>query len=80
LFDALIDEAAAEHDVVTRMYSLATKGFMLAFVGEAGTAAEVADAALDCNAKLTGAFEGVSFSCRGRVLGGGRCRSGPTSL
>jgi hypothetical protein len=32
LFDALIDEAAAEHDVVTRMYSLATKGFMLAFV------------------------------------------------
>ena len=56
LYDALIDEAAAEHDVVTRMYSLATKGFMLAFVGEAGAAAEVADAALDCNAKLTGAF------------------------
>ncbi len=62
LFDALIDEAAAEHDVVTRMYSLATKGFMLAFVGEAGAAAEVADAALDCNAKLTGAFEGVCHS------------------
>ena len=62
LYDALIDEAAAEHDVVTRMYSLATKGFMLAFVGEAGAAAEVADAALDCNAKLTGAFEGVCHS------------------
>lgn len=31
LYDALIDEAAAEHDVVTRMYCLAMKGFMLAF-------------------------------------------------
>lgn len=62
LYDALIDEAAAEHDVVTRMYCLAMKGFMLAFVGEAGAAAEVADAALDCNAKLTGAFGGVCHS------------------
>jgi predicted ATPase/class 3 adenylate cyclase/DNA-binding CsgD family transcriptional regulator len=61
-FDALAEEAEADHDVIGRVISLVGQNAVLAFQGDSNAALAAAHAAIEAGAELDVVFEGAAYA------------------